>query len=50
MLANGGWVVTWRGEGPGDSDGIFQQVYTDTGAKYAFETRVNATISGLHRP
>jgi Ca2+-binding RTX toxin-like protein len=40
-LADGGWVVTWYGEGPGDSQGIFQQRFTANGHEVGSETLVN---------
>jgi hypothetical protein len=40
-LADGGWVVTWEGEGAGDSAGIFQQHYAANGDQVGTETRVN---------
>ncbi len=40
-LAGGGWVVTWEGEGTGDSAGIFQQAYAADGNQVGTETRVN---------
>jgi Ca2+-binding RTX toxin-like protein len=40
-LADGGWVVTWWGAGPGDDDGIFQQRYAENGNAVGPETRVN---------
>jgi Ca2+-binding RTX toxin-like protein len=46
-LADGGWVVTWHGEGPGDSAyGIFQQRYTADGDAVGSETRVNSYTTG----
>lgn len=46
-LANGGWVVTWNGNGtqPGNQDviGIFQQVYNASGQRVGSETRVNTS-------
>jgi Ca2+-binding RTX toxin-like protein len=41
-LADGGWVVVWYGEGPGDSSGIFQQRYAADGDTVGGETRVNS--------
>jgi Ca2+-binding RTX toxin-like protein len=41
-LANGGWVVTWHGEGPGDDLGIFQQRYAANGHAIGSETLVNS--------
>jgi hypothetical protein len=41
-LIDGGWVVTWQGEGTGDSDGIFQQRYAANGDAVGSETLVNS--------
>jgi hypothetical protein len=40
-LSDGGWVVTWQGEGSGDSVGIFQQHYSADGHTVGSEIRVN---------
>jgi Ca2+-binding RTX toxin-like protein len=45
-LDNGGWVVTWRGAGPGDDHGIFQQRYTRDGGAIGSETLVNSYTTG----
>jgi Ca2+-binding RTX toxin-like protein len=56
-LSGGRWVVTWQGEGPGDSSGIFQQRYNKDGEAVGSETIVNGyttndqsapTAVGLH--
>uniref|UniRef100_UPI0018E0BC8C cadherin domain-containing protein n=1 Tax=Microvirga flavescens TaxID=2249811 RepID=UPI0018E0BC8C len=44
-LHDGTWVVTWSGNGPGDTVGIFQQRYSNTG-KVGGETLVNTTTAG----
>ncbi|MGO4707462.1 hypothetical protein AB4072_16995 [Microvirga sp. 2MCAF38] len=58
-LANGGWVVTWDGEGtvPGQEDGfytgygVFQQVYNALGQRVGGEIRVNTTVPNVqHDP
>ncbi len=36
-------MIAWRGNGPGDSTGIFFQRFTATGAKVGGEQRVNTT-------
>jgi hypothetical protein len=45
-LSDGGWVVTWSGEGQDDRSGVFQQRFDDEGARMGAELRVNSTISG----
>jgi Ca2+-binding RTX toxin-like protein len=40
-LADGGWMVTWSGEGPGDDIGVFQQRYAANGHTVGPETLVN---------
>jgi hypothetical protein len=45
-LSDGGWVVTWVGEGPGDSDGVFEQRYAANGHKVGSETLVNSYTTG----
>jgi Ca2+-binding RTX toxin-like protein len=50
-LADGGWVVTWRGEGTGDSEGVFQQRYTADGDAVGDETLVNSyTTNNQYNP
>jgi Ca2+-binding RTX toxin-like protein len=45
-LVDGGWVVTWYGEGPGDGFfGIFQQRYAANGDTVGSETLVNTFIT-----
>jgi Ca2+-binding RTX toxin-like protein len=46
-LANGGWVVTWRGEGGGDDRDVFQQRYSRNGDTVGSQTLVNAYTSGF---
>jgi Ca2+-binding RTX toxin-like protein len=46
-LADGGWVVTWVGEGTGDADGIFQQRYAADGVAVGGETLVNGHTKGV---
>jgi hypothetical protein len=45
-LADGGWVVTWIGEGAGDDSGIFQQRYAADGDALGTETLVNSYTTG----
>jgi hypothetical protein len=40
-LDDGGWVVTWEGEGPGDNYGIFEQRYRANGSAIGTEKLVN---------
>jgi Ca2+-binding RTX toxin-like protein len=50
-LADGGWIVTWQGDGPGDIDGIFQQRYTAKGHAVGSETLVNSySTNGQYGP
>ncbi|MBA1156566.1 hypothetical protein [Microvirga mediterraneensis] len=48
-LANGGWVVTWWGNGTqagnADGTGVFQQVYDPAGNPVGGELRVNTTTA-----
>jgi Ca2+-binding RTX toxin-like protein len=46
VLADGGWVVLWHGEGAGDSEGIFQQRYAANGDAMGSETQVNSYTTG----
>ena len=41
-LADGGWVVIWTGNGPGDTSGVFLQRYDASGVAVGVETRVNS--------
>jgi hypothetical protein len=45
-LADGGYVVTWSGNGPTDNWGIHGQRYSAAGAAVGTEFRVNATAIG----
>ena len=40
-LADGGWLVTWRGNGPGDPAGVYLQRYDAAGGAVGVETLVN---------
>ncbi|WP_340245344.1 hypothetical protein [Roseobacter sp. HKCCA2468] len=44
-LSDGGWVVSWQGQGSGDNNGVFQQRYDADGNLVGGETRVNATTA-----
>jgi hypothetical protein len=46
---NGNFVITWRGNGPGDADGIFAQRYNAAGVPQGGEFRVNTHTTGLQR-
>lgn len=48
-LYDGGWVVSWYGDGAGDSDGIFMQAYNADGSKRGLETRCNTYTPGTQR-
>ena len=44
--ADGSFVITWSGEGPGDVKGIFFQRFNSAGNPVGPETRVNTTVDG----
>ncbi|HMY01663.1 MAG TPA: calcium-binding protein, partial [Agitococcus sp.] len=44
-LIDGGFVVSWSGNGGGDPDGIYGQRYSSTGVAVGAEFRVNTTIA-----
>jgi VCBS repeat-containing protein len=44
-LANGGFVVTWDGNGPGDGNGVYAQSYDASGNRVDSEVLVNQHIS-----
>jgi Ca2+-binding RTX toxin-like protein len=44
-LADGGYLVTWWGNGAGDSSGIFTQRYNAAGSKVGSETLINTLKS-----
>jgi hypothetical protein len=48
-LADGGWVVTWTGQGAGDTDGLFMQRYDAAGATVGSQTLVNTTTVGSQK-
>lgn len=45
-LADGGWLVTWEGQGQDDDSGIFFQRYDSAGTPIGGETLVNSSIAG----
>jgi Ca2+-binding RTX toxin-like protein len=44
-LAKGGWIVSWEGNGDGDTDGIYQRRYDENGVALGDATLVNATTT-----
>ncbi|WP_454238384.1 beta strand repeat-containing protein [Pseudomonas sp. AP3_22 TE3818] len=42
---NGGYLVTWAGQGIGDANGIFSQLFNASGVKVGTETRINTTTT-----
>jgi hypothetical protein len=47
VLADGGWVVTWRSEAQdGAGGGIYSQRYAANGVRVGVETRVNTATAG----
>lgn len=42
---DGPFTVTWEGNGTGDPDGVFAQLYTSAGAPDGGETQINTTIT-----
>ena len=44
--ADGSFVITWSGEGPGDVKGIFFQRFNSAGNPVGPETRANTTVDG----
>jgi Ca2+-binding RTX toxin-like protein len=45
-MFDGGYLVTWVGNGPGDVDGVFTQRLNASGVLVGAETRVNTTVAG----
>ncbi|QXH62307.1 calcium-binding protein [Pseudomonas azerbaijanorientalis] len=45
-MMNGGYLVTWAGQGIGDANGIFCQLFNASGVKVGTETRINTTTTG----
>jgi hypothetical protein len=50
MDTGGNFVVTWSGNGPGDADGVFAQLYNSAGVKQGVEFRVNSTTANSQGP
>lgn len=44
-LSDGGWVVSWEGDGAGDADGIYQRRYDKNGVASDEAVLVNATTT-----
>ncbi|MGF6198149.1 beta strand repeat-containing protein [Pseudomonas laurylsulfatiphila] len=44
-MMNGGYLVTWAGQGIGDANGIFSQLFNASGVKVGTETRINTTTT-----
>ncbi|MCP2023975.1 UNVERIFIED_ORG: Ca2+-binding RTX toxin-like protein [Pseudomonas reinekei] len=45
-MTDGGYLVTWAGQGIGDANGIFSQLFNASGVKVGTETRINTTTTG----
>jgi Ca2+-binding RTX toxin-like protein len=45
-MFDGGYLVTWVGNGPGDASGVFTQRLNASGVLVGAETRVNTTVAG----
>lgn len=45
-LTDGGYLVTWAGQGTGDVNGIFAQLFNASGVKVGTETRINTVTTG----
>jgi Ca2+-binding RTX toxin-like protein len=45
-MTDGGYLVTWAGQGIGDVNGIFAQLFNASGVKVGTETRINTTTTG----
>nr|WP_256577437.1 calcium-binding protein [Pseudomonas sp. R37(2017)] len=45
-MTNGGYLVTWAGQGTGDVNGIFCQLFNASGVKVGSETRLNTSTTG----
>ncbi|MCP1415928.1 Ca2+-binding RTX toxin-like protein [Pseudomonas laurylsulfativorans] len=44
-MTDGGYLVTWAGQGTGDVNGIFCQRFNASGVKVGSETRINTTTT-----
>src|SRR5262249_9186640 len=47
--AGGEYVVVWSGEGPGDTDSVFFQRYSETGVPLGGLTRAPTSVAGSQR-
>ena len=45
-MTDGGYLVTWAGQGTGDANGIFCQLFNASGVKVGTETRINTVTTG----
>ena len=45
-MTDGGYLVTWAGQGTGDVNGIFCQLFNASGVKVGTETRINTVTTG----
>ncbi len=45
-MTGGGYLVTWAGQGIGDVNGIFCQLFNASGVKVGSETRINTATTG----
>jgi Ca2+-binding RTX toxin-like protein len=45
-MTDGGYLVTWAGQGTGDVEGIFAQRFNASGVKVGTETRINTNTTG----
>ena len=45
-MTNGGYLVTWAGQGTGDVNGIFSQLFNASGVKVGTEIRINTITTG----
>jgi Ca2+-binding RTX toxin-like protein len=43
VLSDGGWVVSWSGEGPNQTNGVYQQRYDESGAAVGSQVHVNTS-------
>ena len=46
-LRNGGFVVCWQSDQDGSADGIYGQIFNDTGTKFGNEFRVNTYTNSI---
>ena len=46
MLGNGDFIVTWQGNGSGDSTGVFARLFSTDGKPTSSEVRLNEAIEG----